>query len=64
MDRSTKFAPPPPPTSDRRAELLARLEATLRADARLSLRDDRGGLDPYNTLNGPQRRDAWGARAR
>ena len=52
------------PAQDRRAEVLARIESALRSTVELGLLDEKGGLDPYNTLNGPIRRDVWGARAR
>jgi hypothetical protein len=65
MDKTVKFAPKPvPPAGDRRHELLAKLEASLRADPGLRLADDSGGLDPYNSANGRIKRDAWGARPR
>ena len=65
MNPKSQFAPrPAAPTRDRRAELLAKLEAVLRADDDLSLVDDEGGLDPYNTANGRVKRDAWGSRPR
>jgi hypothetical protein len=46
--------------------VLVRIEAALRAGAPAMERvqHDRGGLDPYNTLSGRIRRDAWGPRAR
>jgi hypothetical protein len=65
MPETVKFAPKPmPPATDRREELLAKLEAALRAEPDLRLADDTGGLDPYNTASGRIKRDAWGARPR
>ena len=65
MNPKSQFAPKPAaPTRDRRAELLAKLEATLRTDGHLSVADDEGGLDPYNTASGRVKRDAWGSRPR
>ena len=65
MNPKSQFAPKPAaPTRDRRAELLAKLEAVLRADGDLALADDVGGLDPYNTASGRVKRDAWGSRPR
>jgi hypothetical protein len=65
MNKTIKFAPKPAtPARDRRDELLAKLEAALRADPVLRFEDDMGGLDPYNSANGPMKRDAWGARPR
>jgi hypothetical protein len=50
---------------DRQAETLARIETALRMAGALELQDDNlGGIDPYNTHNGPYRRDVWGPRAR
>jgi hypothetical protein len=65
MDKTVKFAPKPVPSAaNRRDELLAKLEAALRADSVLRLADDTGGLDPYNSANGRIKRDVWGARPR
>jgi hypothetical protein len=65
MNPKSQFATrPAAPTRDRRAELLAKLEAMLRADGGLALADDEGGLDPYNTTNGRVKRDVWGSRPR
>lgn len=65
MDKTVRFAPKPAtPSSDRRTELLAKLEAALRADLGLNLRDGECGLDPYNSVSGRPRREPWGARPR
>ena len=66
MDKRHPPALSPAAARDRREEVLARIEAALRADAPGMdlVQHDTGGLDPYTTHSGPIRRDAWGPRAR
>ena len=64
MQKRYPARPTPAAAQDRRAQVLARIEAALQSTGSLELAQDRGGLDPYTTLNGPIRRDVWGARAR
>lgn len=66
MEKLFPNRPSPSETEERRAQVLARIEAALRENApALALEEhDEGGLDPYNTHSGRIRRDVWGARPR